>query len=179
MFDRQYKFRGRHAFRVAELTKAFDELGSTALFKRNVDVYVNAPLVGFLYGRRAEPDNSKKPNTNQDDIQSIMADRVVLSSHDLQFDFWLIMLLDEEYEPDEVKRIDKAFRSMGQNPDDEERFDSYVRGGVDVLYEKLMEGDTEPGDYVHRLYDFLSEFNERFNSTIDRDEILRKLASNQ
>lgn len=179
MFDRQYKFRGRHAFRVAELTKAFDELGRTALFKRNVDVYVNAPLVGFLYGRRAEPDNSKRPNTNQDDIQSIMADRVVLSSHDLQFDFWLIMLLDEEYEPDEEKRIDKAFRCMGQNPDDEERFDSYVRGGVDVLYEKLMEGDTEPGDYVNRLYDFLSEFNESFNSSIDRGEILRELASNQ
>ena len=172
MFDRQYKFRGRHAFRVAELTKAFDELGSTALFKRNVDVYVNAPLVGFLYGRRAEPDNSKRPNTNQDDIQSIMADRVVLSSHDLQFDFWLIMLLDEEYEPDEEKRIDKAFRGMGQNPDDEERFDSYVRGGVDVLYEKLMEGEKDPKAYVSRLQSFLDDFNNRFNKQINKEEIL-------
>lgn len=68
---------------------------------------------------------------------------------------------------------------MGQDPKDEERFDSYVRGGVDVLYERLMEGDTDPGDYVNRLYDFLDDVNEKFNSKIDRVEILRKLASNQ
>lgn len=55
------------------------------------------------------------------------------------FNFRLIMLLDKQYEPDEDKRIDKAFRHMGENPADEERFDSYVRGGVDVLYEKLIE----------------------------------------
>lgn len=41
--------------------------------------------------------------------------------------------------PDEEKRIDKAFRHYGQDPADEERFDSYVRGGIDVLYEKLVE----------------------------------------
>lgn len=35
---------------------------------------------------------------------------------------------------------------MGDDPKDEERFDSYVRGGVDVLYEKLIEGASNP-DY--------------------------------
>ena len=45
---------------------------------------------------------------------------------------------DEEYEPDEEDRINKAFRVMGKDPKDMERFDSYVRGGVDVLYEKII-----------------------------------------
>ena len=49
------------------------------------------------------------------------------------------MLLDSEYEPDEQKRLDKAFRHLGQD-EDLDLFDQYVLGGVDVLYEKLIEG---------------------------------------
>ena len=178
MFNGEYRFKGRHAERVVRLCSTFDNVSNAILFKRFLDVYINAPLVGFLYGRRADPDYTKN-GAGQVEDRKVFAAQVINSSKDLQFNFWLIMLLDSDYEPDEEKRIDKAFKKMGQDPKDEERFDSYVRGGVDVLYEKLMEGDTEPGDYVNRLYDFLSEFNERFNSTIDRDEILRKLASNQ
>ena len=54
------------------------------------------------------------------------------------------------------KRIDKAFRHMGEDPADEERFDSYVRGGVDVLYEKLIEGATDPEDYINKPCHFLN-----------------------
>ena len=178
MFNGEYRFKGRHAERVVRLCSAFDNVSNAILFKRFLDVYINAPLVGFLYGRRSDPDYTKN-GAGQVEERKVFAEQVINSSKDLQFNFWLIMLLDSEYEPDEDKRIDKAFKKMGQDPKDEERFDSYVRGGVDVLYEKLMEGDTEPGDYVNRLYDFLSEFNESFNSSIDRGEILRELASNQ
>ena len=86
--------------------------------------------------------------------------------------FRLIMLLDKKYEPDEDNRIDKAFRHMGENPADEERFDSYVRGGVDVLYEKLIEGATEPENYINNLFEFVEEFQDRFNSEVSSDYIL-------
>ena len=89
------------------------------------------------------------------------------------FNLRLIMLLDTDYEPDEDKRIDKAFRHMGEDPHDEERFDAYVRGGVDVLYEKLIEGVTDTDDYVNRLYDFLDEFNERFNEEVSKESVLQ------
>ena len=49
MFDKQYRFRGRHAIRVDALTSVFDSNSKAKLFERNVDVYANAPLVGFLY----------------------------------------------------------------------------------------------------------------------------------
>ena len=88
------------------------------------------------------------------------------------FNFRLIMLLDSSYEPDVKERIDKAFRHMGENPADEERFDSYVRGGVDVLYEKLIEGANNPTDYITRLYEFVEEFQERFNASISSEDIL-------
>jgi len=178
MFNGEYRFKGKHAERVVRLCSVFDTTSNAVLFKRFVDIYMNAPLVGFLYGRRAELDNTRNV-AGQVEERKVFSEQVINSGKDLQFNFWLIMLLDSDYEPDEEKRIDKAFKKMGQDPKDEERFDSYVRGGIDVLYEKLMDGDTDPGDYVSRLYDFLDEINEKFNSKIDRDEILRKLASNQ
>ena len=141
MFDKQYRFRGRHAVRVDKLTGVFDTNSKAKLFERNVDVYANAPLIGFLYGRTADIDDEKNPETNQVYNQNVMGD--------------------------------KAFRHMGENPDDEARFDSYVRGGVDVLYEKLIEGASSPDDYVSRLYDFVEEFQERFNEDIASDEILK------
>ena len=173
MFDKQYRFRGRHAVRVDKLTGVFDSDSKAKLFDRNVDVYANAPLVGFLYGRGAEIDNEKNPETNQVYNQNVMGDRVIYSQEELTFNFRLIMLLDKDYEPDEDKRIDKAFRHMGDDPADEERFDSYVRGGVDVLYEKLIEGASSPDDFISRLYDFIEEFHERFHEETNVEEILK------
>ena len=173
MFDKQYRFKGRHARRVSKLTGVFDELSKAKLFERNVDVYANAPLIGFLYGRMADLDNTKNPETGQVYNQNVMGDRVILSDEELMYNFWLIMLLDSNYEPDEEKRIDKAFRNYGQNPADEERFDSYVRGGIDVLYEKLIEGEKTPEAFVNRLYEFIDEFNDRFNSELSNNEILQ------
>ena len=173
MFDKQYRFRGRHAVRVDKLTGVFDSDSKAKLFDRNVDVYTNAPLVGFLYGRRAEIDNEKNPETNQVYNQNVMGDRVIYSQVELTFIFSLIMLLDKDYEPDEDKRIDKAFRHMGDDPADEERFNSYVRGGVDVLYEKLIEGASSLDDFISRLYDFIEEFHERFHEETNVEEILK------
>lgn len=173
MFDKQYRFKGRHALRVDKLTGVFDELSKAKLIERNVDVYANAPLVGFLYGRIAEQDDMKNPETGQVYNQNVMGDRVIYSNEELSFNYALIMLLDSNYEPDVEKRIDKAFRHVGEDPADEERFDSYVRGGIDVLYEKLIEGSNEPEIYVNKLYDFIEEFEERFNSEVKSDDILQ------
>ncbi len=173
MFDKQYRFRGRHALRVDALTSVFDSESKAKIFDRNVDVYANAPLVGFLYGRTAELDDTRNPESNQVYNQNVMGDRVIYSQEELLFNFRLIMLLDKAYEPDENSRINKAFRHMGEDPADEARFDSYVRGGVDVLYEKLIEGVSSPDEYVMRLYDFVEEFQEKFNDDISSEDILK------
>ena len=154
MFDKQYRFRGIHAVRVDALTSVFDDAVTAKLFDRNVDVYTNAPLVGFLYN------------------QNVMGDRVIYSQEELMFNFRLIMLLDKDFEPDEEKRINKAFKCVGEDPADEERFDSYVRGGVDLLYEKLIEGASSPEDYVNNLYDFIEEFKDKFHDNISSENIL-------
>lgn len=176
MFDKQYRFRGKHAVRVDALTGVFDSDSKAKLFERNVDVYANAPLVGFLFNRRAEQDDTRNPETNQIYNQNVMGDRVIYSQEELLFNFRLIMLLDKEYEPDEEARINKAFRHMGEDPADEERFDSYVRGGIDVLYEKLIEDSTSADDYITHLFDFVEDFQERFNDQASNDTILAYFA---
>jgi hypothetical protein len=173
MFNKQYRFLGKHALRVDELTSVFDSKSKAKLFERNVDVYANAPLVGFLYGRTADLDDTRNPETNQVYNQNVMGDRVIYSQEELLFNFRLIMLLDEAYEPNEDIRINKAFKNMGEDPADEARFDSYVRGGVDVLYEKLIEGVSSPDDFVTRLYDFIDEFQEKFNKGVTSEDILK------
>lgn len=172
MFNKQYRFKGRHAQRVDLLTGAFDEFSKAKLFERNVDVYANAPLIGFLYGRTADVDNLKNPETNQVYSQNVMGDRVIYSTEELLFNFRLIMLLDSNYESDAKKRIDKAFRISDNNTSDEERFDSYVRGGVDVLYEKLIEGNNNPEHFINSLFDFIKDFQEKFNDSISSKDIL-------
>lgn len=102
MFDKQYRFRGRHALRVDALTSVFDSESKAKIFDRNVDVYANAPLVGFLYGRTAELDDTRNPESNQVYNQNVMGDRVIYSQEELIFNFRLIMLLDKAYEPDEI-----------------------------------------------------------------------------
>lgn len=178
MFDKQYIFKGEHALRVDQLTSVFDESSKAKLFSRNIDVYINAPLIGFLYGRMADVDDSKNPETGQVWTENVMGDRVIYSQEELMFNFRLIMLLDKQYEPDEEKRIDKAFRHMGDDPEDEKRFDGYVRGGVDVLYEKLIDGAVNSEDYINKLFEFIEEFQERFNYEISNDEILKLCINN-
>ena len=68
MFDKQYRFKGRHALRVDQLTGVFDELSKAKLIDRNVDVYANAPLIGFLYGRTADLDDLREAQGNGDGV---------------------------------------------------------------------------------------------------------------
>ena len=169
MFDKQYRFKGIHAVKVDKLNNVFDAQSGAKLFNRNVDIYANAPLIGFLYNRIAAEDNTKNPETGIVYGQNVMGDRVIYSQEELLYNFRLIMLLDSSYEPDVKRRIAKAFKQSDDK--DEERFEGYLRGGIDVLYEKLIEGANNPEDYINKLYDFLDEFDDRFNSTIETQSI--------
>jgi len=158
IFSKEYTFRGSHAERVKLLTAKFGK-GNLQLFKRNLDVYMIAPLVGYCYQRQADPDGTPNAETTK-----IFADILITNSDTLWFIYRLIMLLDKKHEKSFEARVNKAFRDYGREEaaEDERLFDSYVLGGVDVLYEKLLENGHGEEDYIKNLYDFLSDFNERY-----------------
>ena len=172
MFEKQYRFYGKHARQVEYLTGALSKDSKAKLFEKNIDVYVNAPLIGFLYQRTADINRDKDPSTGDVPNESVFADMMIKTKDQLDFNFKLIMLLDSKYEPDAEKRIDKAFRNVGKDPRDEERYDSYVRGGVEILYESLIEGSGNIDDYVVKLQEFISFIQEKYNDDIDKDALL-------
>lgn len=166
MFDKQYRFTGSHAEKVNALTAIFDNDSKAKLFERNLDVYINAPLIGFLYKNKSAKDSNSDISP-----QNIFPEQMINASDKLKYILRLILLLDTEYESDETKRLDKAFRNFGQE-EDLALFDQYVLGGVDILYEKLIDGASDPSEYIGRLYDFLEEFNDRYNSDVSNEKIL-------
>lgn len=167
MFDKEYSFKGTHAEKVNKLTAKFDE--KNQLFKRNLDVYMMAPIVGFLYQRKAEPNNgdgSQKPT-------KIFPQQLIENGDDLAFTYRLILLLDKKNADSIDERVDKAFRQFNspQAENDEKLYEQYVLGGVEVLYEKLIESATNTEDYLKNLYDFMEEMDDRYNQSIDVDQI--------
>ena len=146
MFDKEYSFKGTHADKVVKLTAKFDDKNS--IFKRNLDVYMMAPIVGFLYQRKAESNNDGEQITTKIFPEQLISDKAC-----------------RDYNSDRASK-------------DEKLFESYVLGGVDVLYEKIIGNDSSAEAYMSNLYDFMEDMNERYNQTIDANHIeeLCKLA---
>ena len=184
LFQGQYWFRGTHADKVKRLTAEFDShdggiygnekelVKRPKLFQYVHEVYQLAPIVGFLYGKKADENRE-----NGSDI-SIFAEQMSTWKEVFQFNYYLIMLLDANHEPDFDARVDKAFRHFGTDNAllDEALYESYVRGGVDVLYEKLIEPSTSPDDFVKNLYDFMEEFEDRYGQSAEEVLDLCKIA---
>lgn len=167
MFDKEYTFRGSHGEKVSKLTADFDNM-KNKLFARNYDVYLTAPIVGFLYGIKADLDKSSDKDTK------IFPDILMKNKDDLLFNYRLIMLLDKNHASSIDERVNKAFRYYGDEraKDDEELFEQYVRGGVDKLYEKLIEDSRNSEDYLRNLYYFMEEIDQRYNQAISTDSII-------
>lgn len=164
MFDKEYSFRGRHAEMVKRLTAKFDE-NNNKLFERNVDVYKMAPIIGFLYGKKSEIDKDNGITPTKIFVEALMKEE-----RDLRFVYVLIILLSDQKEKTIEDRIDQVFRFYGTEKakEDEENFEKYVLGGVEVLYEKLIE---KSDDYLKNLYDFMEEFDNRYRN-VTTDEII-------
>lgn len=80
----------------------------------------------------------------------------------MKINFQLIILLDKEYENDEEKRMEKAFRNLADDENDIELFESYVRGGIEILYEKCISDSTQKDDFMDNIINFLEELKIKY-----------------
>lgn len=119
-----------------------------------------------MYNRKAEKNNDGNVSP-----QNIFPEQMINASERLKYNLQLILLLDTENETDEEKRIDRAFRTVGTE-EDLRLFDQYVLGGVDLLYEKLLDGTSDSNEIITRLYDFIEEVEDRFNSGINNESVI-------
>lgn len=168
IYEENIIIKGRHATRMKMLAAKFDGELSQGIFARNLDVYMAAPIVGKVYGRRAKID------TDVDDSTSIHVEQMNKEMDTLLANFRTIAMLEKRDEIDIDTRTSNAFR---HDRDDENRkpmdiiFEEYVLGGIDVLYEKLMENAKNTDDYIVNMFYFVDEFETQYKERFDFDAI--------
>ena len=164
MFDQIYTFKGKHADMVIQLTNPIGPKLSGKIFETNYDLYAVAPLIGYLYNRKAPIDKSTDTNTK------IFRDKMMDESENLKYNYRLLMLLcNKNKDPEERTRI--AFK-LDNNDEERKEFDDlyddYVRGGVEVIYEHIFEDADDVDGYLMNLYEFIDDINNRYNIDIQK-----------
>ena len=142
-FKKEYEFCGKHSRMVSELWVKDDIEHS--YFKRLVDIYVLAPLIGCRLDRKAPADNSSY------NPRSILPDQI--SKEKDKLDFIMQMILMTEYSdsktPEECVNIAlKGAENQEQYTAYMNLFNDYVRGGVEELYERLIVRKPDPHDEI-------------------------------
>lgn len=137
-FKKEFEFRGKHARMVSELWMPND-YGHT-FFRRLIDVYITAAVVGFRVDRRAELDNSPY------DPKSIFPEQMIGAKEDLDFLMQIMMILENSPSLSAEESVKKAFKGVETKEEFEyyrDLFHSYVRGGVEELHERLVVRKSE------------------------------------
>lgn len=140
-FKREFQFYGKHARMAGELWVANDY--EHTYFKRLIDLYLVAAVVGFRVDRKAPVDYSPV------DAKSIFPEQMIRAKEDLDFIMQMIIMLDKKDSMTAEEAVKKAFRGASSKEEFDyyqEMFHSYVRGGVEELYERLVIRKAEPED---------------------------------
>lgn len=181
LFIGEYAFRGKHAQYVKQLTASYTE-EKLCIFQKNVDVYALAAVVGMVYNRQAKVEKGTNENTK------IFSDAFENNRKMLAYTYRMVMLLHEKETLPMEERIDRAFK-YDNKPElrkiGDEIFNSYVLGGVEVLYEKIFAGVNfdrvvDIKDCLQNLYQFMDDFHRRYGSELDKEILdLCKLAQEE
>ncbi len=106
-----------------------------SFFRRLVDLYCVAAIMGLITKRKAEADNSST------DKRTVQLGQIVTCHSILIQIMRMILMLDESRGLDVDERIRSAFRdpkSVEEYQANMELFNAYARGGIEVLYERLV-----------------------------------------
>lgn len=176
LFSKTVVITGKHAQYMKALVNPFDTNLKHGFFKRNLDVYLIAPIIGKLYNRRADADTSIEGDTK------IFLEQLNGEIENLMFNYRLIVLLENRNEVELEERCNRAFRydkNMEKRQYGDKVFNEYALGGIELLYEKLIGESTSTDELVENAYTLVDSFNEDFKDSFDFDEIreLSKLSS--
>lgn len=165
MFDTKFTVTGIHADYLKDLcelhTKDKDTHNNFKIFKSYVDAYILCPLIGYQYNRKGKMDGNAESNAG------ILVEQLFRKSHELKFVYQVLMLVDVDSEPDEEKRIYRAFNTSEKTDIDKELvsecmriYNEYFLGGVEVLHEQFVDTCIDRDAYLSKMYQFTKNFYE-------------------
>lgn len=159
-FKTEYIFRGKHAKMVSEMCFLNDY--EHTYFKRLVDVIPLAAVIGFRLDRKAPPDYAPF------ETKKVFVQQMLGVKEDLDFILQMMIMLEHAPQMSAEKIVDKAFRGAQTKEEFEHyqnMFDSYVRGGVEELYERLIirKSDSDDEFYENKTANLMALL-ERFSA---------------
>lgn len=171
MFDRDFRISGKHANYWKDLcelpgnTPDRDQHANFKIFKAYIEAYILCPIIGFQYGRKGTIDNSEKGDAG------MMSEILIKRQNELKYVYQMIMLADEESEPDPEKRVYRA-TTFSENTPEEKQFistnmaiyNAYFLGGLEVLHEEFVDKCVDEDDYLKKLYEFTKNFSTEQNT---------------
>lgn len=167
MFDKDFKITGKHANYWKDLCVLAgnvpdrDEHNNFKIFNAYIDAYILCPIIGYQYNRKGAIDNSVSGNAG------MLSEVIIKNSSILKFVYQIIMLVDKDSEPDQDKRVFRAFSLSEENPENQKLieknmtiFNSYFLGGLEILHEEFVDECIEEDDYLRKMYEFSKSFYE-------------------
>ena len=167
MFNTNFDITGIHANYLKDLCELRgnvadkDQHSNFKIFKAYIDAYILCPLIGYQYSRK------EKMGSAADGDVGILAEQIIKRSQELKYVYQILMLVDEESEPDEEKRIYRAFNFSEKTDEDKAMvaenmriFNEYFLGGVEVLHEQFVKECIDRDQYLLKMYQFTKKFNE-------------------
>lgn len=155
IFDKTIILTGKHAYYA-------DMLKERGFFNRILDVYINAPLVGLTYNRKSDKDRSP---VYKDVDKKIFMEQISKELSTLEFVYRLTLLLDQQQSIPLEERVNRAFRDDAfddiskKHEENMSLFNSYVLGGIEILYEKIIAQGATNSDFIRNAYAFMKEQN--------------------
>lgn len=161
MFDRDMQIRGKYATYWKALTQLPGNAAETSsnfkIFENYIHVYMVAPIIGLLNGRKAFLD----PNDDSRDTAGMLAAVQIKNSAKLKYIYRLIILMDDSQGLTDEEKIDRAFREDSDGESVKkgmELYTAYFLGGLEVLYETFVQGCVTDDDFIVKMFEFVSDF---------------------
>lgn len=166
MFEKDIIITGTHASYIKEMKEV------AGLFARNLDIYMLAPIMGFLNNRKGQKNNEGGEKS------TIQAQQLSNVKEDCELVYRLIILLDGD-DIDKDERLNRAFRydsDVERKKEFEnamEIYNEYVLGGIEYMYETFVAGCVEVDDYTTKIFEAASDFQDEINE-LDYSEEVKK-----
>ncbi len=165
MFDKDFKITGKHANYWKDLCVLAgnvpdrEEHNNFKIFNAYIDAYIVCPIIGYQYNRKSSPDNSVEGNAG------MLAEVISKRSAELKYVYQILMLADEDSEPDVDKRVYRAFNFSENTPEEKAMiaenmkiYNSYFYGGLEVLHEIFVDECIDDDQYLNKIHEFVSNF---------------------
>ena len=102
---------------------------------------------------------------------------MIKENENLKFIYEIVMILHDKENCSLEERIDRAYRYYNKSDEYKKEcfgiFNNYVLGGIEVIYDKIINSKKDINDIIESIMDFITEFNDAYNDD-NIDDILNQ-----